>query len=45
MIYGNREGDSLQNGGLLVVSKGGRICLNHVEEDAGDHVPNVVILQ
>ena len=45
MIYGTSEGDGFQNGGVLVVSKGGRICLNHVEEDAGDHVPNVVILQ
>ena len=45
MIYGNSEGDGLQNGGVLAVYKGGRICLNHVEEEPGDHIPNMVILQ
>ena len=45
MIYGNNEGDGFQNGGVLVVAKGGRILLNHVEEEPGDHVPNVIILK
>lgn len=45
MIYGNSEGDGYQNGGILVVSKGGQLLLNHTEEEPGDHVPNVVILK
>lgn len=45
-ISGNFSGDGLQNGGLLIVSKGGEeILLNHREEDVGDHVANGVILE
>jgi len=45
-IDGNLSGDGLQNGGLLIVSKGGgEVLLNHHEETPGDHVANDVILQ
>ena len=45
-IEGNLSGDGLQNGGLLVVSKGGgEVLLNHREETPGDHVANDVILK
>ncbi len=45
-ISGNFQGDGLQNGGLLIVSKGGeQVLLNHQEETPGDHVANNVILQ
>ena len=45
-IPGNLSGDALQNGGLLIVSKGGvRVLLNHREEVPGDHVPNDEILK
>ena len=45
-IDGNLSGDGLQNGGLLVVSKGGEeVLLNHREETPGDHVANDVILK
>ena len=46
MIYGNRIGDGFQNGGVLVISRRGvgPVLLNHVEEEPGDHVPNIVIL-
>ena len=45
MIYGNYEGDGLQNGGVLAVSRGGKLLLNHTEEEPGDHVPNIAILK
>ena len=45
-ISGNFSGDGLQNGGLLIVSKGGeKVLLNHCEEAPGDHVANEVILE
>lgn len=45
-IDGNMSGDGLQNGGLLIVSKGGeKVLLNHKEETPGDHVSNAVILR
>ena len=45
-IEGNMAGDGLQNGGLLIVSRGGeRVLLNHKEETPGDHVSNAVILR
>ena len=45
MIYGNYEGDGYQNGGVLVVSREGKLLLNNTEEEPGDHVPNIVILK
>ncbi|XP_065891016.1 prostamide/prostaglandin F synthase-like [Dysidea avara] len=45
-IDGNFAGDGFQNGGLLIVSKGGKqLLLNESEEEPGEHVPNIVILQ
>ena len=45
-IDGNLAGNGLQNGGLLIVSKGGeQLLLNHKEEAPGDHVANNIILQ
>ena len=45
-VEGNMSGDGLQNGGLLIVSKGGeRVLLNHKEDSPGDHVSNAVILR
>ena len=42
----NLSGDGLQNGGLLIVTKGGsQVLLNHREENPGDHVANGVILE
>ena len=39
-------GDGLQNGGLLIVSKGGvQVLLNHKEDNPGDHVSNAIILR
>ncbi len=44
-IKGNLSGDGLQNGGLMVVNKGGtRVLLNHREEVPGDHATNEEIL-
>jgi prostamide/prostaglandin F2alpha synthase len=44
-LSGNLAGDGLQNGGLLIVAKGGgQVLLNHCEETPGDHVVNSVIL-
>lgn len=40
------QGDGLQNGGLLIVKKGGtEILLYHKEEYPGDHAENDVILK
>lgn len=44
-ISGNLSGDGFQNGGLLIVSKGGdQVLLNFKEESPGQHVENDVIL-
>jgi len=47
MIYGDRIGDGFQNGSVLAIPRGGvgPLLLNHVEEEPGDHIPNIVILQ
>ena len=45
-MSGNFAGNGLQNGGLLIVTKGGeRVLLNHREETPGDHVANGVMLE
>ena len=39
------KGDGLQNGGMLIVRKGGtEILLNHIEEVPGSHVANETVL-
>lgn len=45
-ISGNLSGNGLQNGGLLIVDRGGsKVLLNHREETPGDHVANDSIVQ
>ena len=45
-LSGNYCGDGLQNGGLLIVTKGGKqVLLNHHEKNPGDHIANDVILE
>lgn len=45
-ISSNMSGDGLQNGGILIMDKGGsKILLNHREENPGDNVANEVVLQ
>ncbi|XP_078281357.1 prostamide/prostaglandin F synthase [Rhinoraja longicauda] len=45
-ISGNYSGDVMQNGGLLIVSKGGEKVLFHfVQDSPGDHVPLDTIRQ
>src|SRR5262249_5567460 len=34
-----RQGDALQQGGGLVIQKGGRIVYTHRDNEAGDHAP------
>ena len=44
-ISGNLSGDGLQNGGTLIVGRGGeKVLLNFHEEAPGEHVANEVIL-
>ncbi len=44
-IQGNLSGDGLQNGGTLIVAKGGeQVLLDHHEDVMGDHVANEAIL-
>ena len=45
-VSGNLSGDGLQNGGLMVVKKGGTQLLLFDREDVpGDHVTNEAILE
>lgn len=45
-ISGNYSGDGFQNGGVLIIDKGGsKVLLNHREENPGDNVANDVVLQ
>lgn len=45
-IAWNFSGDGLQNGGMLIVTKGGtRVLLNHREDVPGDHMANDDILK
>ena len=39
-----RRGDGLQQGGLLVVDRGGRILYAHRDNEAGDLAPNEEVL-
>ena len=39
------KGNGLQNGGMIIVRKGGcELLLHHIEEVPGSHVPNDSIL-
>ena len=45
-ISGNLSGDGLQNGGVLIVNKGGsKVLLNHREQNPGDNVANQTVLE
>lgn len=44
-IAGNMSGDGLQNGGTLVIDKGGKLLLCFKQENAPDHVDNVDVLK
>lgn len=44
-VEGDLSGDGLQNGGLIVVKKGGKkLLIFHREDVPGDHVTNEMIL-
>ncbi|XP_046335662.2 prostamide/prostaglandin F synthase-like, partial [Haliotis rufescens] len=43
-IEGNFKGDGMQNGGTMVVAKGGKVLLNFKQDNPADHVdPNEVL--
>ena len=45
-VPSNFSGDGLQNGGMLIVQKGGvSVLLSHREEVPGDHIANATILR
>lgn len=37
-IHGDLKGDAFQNGGALIVDKGGKQLLEFIQEDSADHV-------
>jgi len=44
-LGGNMAGDGYQNGGALVVEKGGKTLYHYVQEEAPDHASNAEILK
>ncbi|KAL4240355.1 hypothetical protein ACF0H5_001145 [Mactra antiquata] len=44
-IEGNMSGDGMQNGGALVVEKGGKMLLSFKQDSAADHVENEDVLK
>ncbi|XP_077991730.1 prostamide/prostaglandin F synthase-like [Glandiceps talaboti] len=45
-ISGNLSGDGMQNGGVLVINKGGdKVLLDFRQENPGDHVPLADVLK
>ena len=44
-IDGDLKGDGFQNGGLVVVDKGGKILFKFVQENVADHASNEDILK
>lgn len=44
-LGGNMAGDGYQNGGALVVGKGGETLLHYVQEEAPDHAKNIDLLK
>lgn len=45
-INGDLKGDGFQNGGTIIVSKGGeKVLLNFVQESPADHVPLADVLK
>jgi prostamide/prostaglandin F2alpha synthase len=44
-LGGDLKGDGYQNGGALVVGKGGETLLHYVQEGAPDHVSNADVLK
>lgn len=44
-VGGDLRGDGFQNGGLLVVGKGGKVLYSFVQENPADHAANEDILK
>ena len=44
-VGGDMRGDGFQNGGLLVVEKGGKVLYSFIQENPADHAQNEDILQ
>ncbi|XP_052819834.1 prostamide/prostaglandin F synthase-like [Mya arenaria] len=44
-VGGNMAGDGMQNGGVLIVEKGGKLLLSFKQENASDHVENSEVLK
>ena len=44
-VGGDLKGDGYQNGGLLVVGKGGKLLYSFVQENPADHAANEDILK
>ena len=44
-VGGNLHGDGFQNGGVLVVDKGGKTLHLYVQEGPADHEDNMKILK
>ena len=44
-VGGDLKGDGFQNGGLVVVEKGGKVLYSFVQENVADHAENEDILK
>ena len=44
-IKGDIKGDGFQNGGAVVIAKGGNVLLEYVQEDPADHVSEEEVLK
>lgn len=44
-VGGDLRGDGFQNGGLVVVGKGGKLLYSFVQENPADHAANEDILK
>ena len=45
IVQGKRQGHAAQLGGVLVVSRDGRVVWAHMAEDASDNPPNAEVLE
>ena len=37
-VKGDMKGDAFQNGGTIIVEKGGKLIFEHRQEDAAEHI-------
>jgi hypothetical protein len=44
-VGGDMRGDGYQNGGLLVVEKGGKVLYSFIQENPADHAQNEDVLK